>query len=207
MDDAAHKQDEGNCKLLGRWHDLANKTGGEVCDAPSVEDVLKYSFNWSEDIADITVRPVVDDNEMFEIFLGHEPGFKVDFNKNIGMEAPKGQSLFMFKSTLYADKKDAFKELACSMTKELYEADTPKEITRLCSFMDIGAGTYFDVVAAPNDNGGYLIQKWMSNWMTLFDIKIEPVVTDAVVTKIIKSKKGYAKKVEQVTKKLAEMEA
>jgi hypothetical protein len=207
MDDAARKQDAGNCKLLGRWHNHASKTGSLVMDAPSAEDVLKFCFNWSEDLADITVRPVVDDNEMREIFLGHEPGFKVDFNKNIGMEAPEGHSLFMLEGTLYADKKDAFKELWSSMTEEMYEADKPKKIEWLCSFMDIGAGTAFVVVAAPNENGGYLLQKWMCNWMTLFDTRIEPVVTDAVSVKLIKSKKGYAKKVEQVTKKLAEMDA
>jgi hypothetical protein len=205
MDDAAHKQDAGNCTALGRWHNLANRTGAMVCDAPSVDDVLKFCFNWSEDVASFEVVPVLDDNEVREIFLGNEPAFKVDFNKNIGMEAPKGHSLLMLNGKMYADKKDAFKELWCSLTEEMYEADKPKEITRLSVYHDIGAGTVFLLVAVPNDNGGYLIHKWASNWMSLFDFKIEPVVTDAGYNNIVKSKKGYDKKVEQVTKKLAEM--
>lgn len=52
--------DSGNCRPLGRWHDLGNGSGLAIAAARSEEDVFKWAFNWAE-MCDCKIVPVLTD--------------------------------------------------------------------------------------------------------------------------------------------------
>ncbi len=63
--------DSGNCRPLGRWHDLGNGTGVAVAAATSEEDVYKWAFNWAS-MCECTVTPVLTDNQCRSVIRSKE---------------------------------------------------------------------------------------------------------------------------------------
>ena len=52
--------DSGNCRPLGRWHDLGTGSGLAIAAAKSEEDIYKWAFNWAE-MCDCNIVPVLTD--------------------------------------------------------------------------------------------------------------------------------------------------
>ena len=66
--------DSGNCRPLGRWHDLGNGSGLAVAAAKSEEDVYKWAFNWTE-MCDCSVVPVLTDAQTRSV-IKNKTGFE-----------------------------------------------------------------------------------------------------------------------------------
>ena len=68
------KGDSGNCRPLGRWHNLGEGTGMAVAAAKSEGDIYKWAFNWTE-ICDCSIVPVLTDSQARKIISG-KPDFE-----------------------------------------------------------------------------------------------------------------------------------
>jgi hypothetical protein len=158
MDAEAHKKEAGNCKLLGRWMNPSDMTGWLVMETPSAEDAHRWALNWTEECSDVVLRPMADDNQVREIILGAPPAYKVSYD-SIGMEAPKGYSLFSIHGKTYPDKKDACYAAFANMTEEQDKAD-PGNVKVLCRYHDMGMGETFCVVAAKHETAVMDLTKW-----------------------------------------------
>ena len=60
------KRDGG--KLIGRWHEAGNK-GFMVVEADDAVSLGKYSNQWT-DLCDITIVPVMTDEEVGQVLTG-----------------------------------------------------------------------------------------------------------------------------------------
>lgn len=69
--------DAGNCRPLGRWHDLGNGTGLAVAAATSEKDIYKWAFNWAS-MCECSVVPVLTDKQARSVISG-----KVDFESKL----------------------------------------------------------------------------------------------------------------------------
>ena len=49
-------------KIIGRWHDMASRTGVAIIQAGDIKDVHRYIGQWNPNM-DMDVTPVVDDAE------------------------------------------------------------------------------------------------------------------------------------------------
>lgn len=58
--------DSGNCRPLGRWHDLGNGSGVAVAAAKNEEDLYSWAFNWAS-MCECTVEPVLTDTQAREV--------------------------------------------------------------------------------------------------------------------------------------------
>ena len=66
--------DSGNCRPLGRWHDLGTGSGLAIAAARSEEDVYKWAFNWAE-MCDCTIVPVLTDSQCRSV-IRNKAGFQ-----------------------------------------------------------------------------------------------------------------------------------
>jgi hypothetical protein len=64
-------KDRGNCRYLGRFHNMSGGTGFQVAAAKSEIDLYKWSFHWAGAI-DLTWVPVVKDKTAQEIIKKKE---------------------------------------------------------------------------------------------------------------------------------------
>lgn len=53
-------------KILGRWHDLAGRTGVVILEASDVAAVTRYLGHWNAHM-ELEVTPVLDDEESVEV--------------------------------------------------------------------------------------------------------------------------------------------
>ena len=74
MTEEQDKGDSGNCRPLGRWHNLGQGTGMAVAAAKSEGDIYKWAFNWTE-ICDCQIVPVLTDSQARTIISG-KPDFE-----------------------------------------------------------------------------------------------------------------------------------
>ena len=75
------KNDAGNCRPLGRWHDLGQGSGMAIAAAKSEADIYAWAFNWTG-ICDCDIVPVLTDKQGREV-ISSKPDF------NIKLEAVK----------------------------------------------------------------------------------------------------------------------
>ena len=88
------EQDEadcGNCRPLGRWHDLGTGCGFAIAAARSEEDIYKWAFNWAE-MCDCEIVPVLTDAQCRAVISG-----KADYQQKLdavraSMVAPQSSS-------------------------------------------------------------------------------------------------------------------
>ena len=66
--------DSGNCRPLGRWHDLGTGSGLAIAAARSEEDVYKWAFNWAE-MCDCQIVPVLTDSQARSV-IKNKAGFQ-----------------------------------------------------------------------------------------------------------------------------------
>ena len=63
--------DSGECRPLGRWHDLGTGSGVAIAGAKSEEHVYKWAFNWAG-MCDCTVVPVLTDAECRKVLRNNQ---------------------------------------------------------------------------------------------------------------------------------------
>ena len=68
------KADAGNCRPLGRWHDIGEGSGMAIAAARNEGDLYKWAFNWTE-ICDCQVVPVLTDSQARKI-ISEKPDFQ-----------------------------------------------------------------------------------------------------------------------------------
>ena len=68
------KADAGNCRPLGRWHDIGEGSGMAIAAARNEGDLYKWAFNWTE-ICDCKVVPVLTDSQARKI-ISEKPDFQ-----------------------------------------------------------------------------------------------------------------------------------
>jgi hypothetical protein len=66
MTEADEIKDRGNCRYLGRFHDISDGTGFFVASAKDEMDLYKWAYGWAGTV-DLTLVPVVKDKAMQEI--------------------------------------------------------------------------------------------------------------------------------------------
>ena len=66
--------DSGNCRPLGRWHDLGTGSGLAIAAAKSEEDIYKWAFNWAE-MCDCHIVPVLTDTQVRSV-IKNKAGFQ-----------------------------------------------------------------------------------------------------------------------------------
>jgi hypothetical protein len=54
-------------ELVGRWHDVAARTGVAVFEARDVKAVQRYALRWNP-YMDLTIAPVVEDEEAVSVY-------------------------------------------------------------------------------------------------------------------------------------------
>jgi hypothetical protein len=69
--------DAGNCRPLGRWHDLGTGSGMAIAAAKSEEDVYRWAFNWAE-MCDCHIVPVLTDLQCRQVIRS-----KADFQQKL----------------------------------------------------------------------------------------------------------------------------
>lgn len=71
--------DAGNCRPLGRWHDLGEGSGMAIAAAKSEADLFAWAFNWTA-ICDCKVVPVLTDAQSRKI-ISSKPDFESKLNQ------------------------------------------------------------------------------------------------------------------------------
>lgn len=56
------EQDSGNCRCLGRWHDLGNGSGFAVAGARNEKDIYRWANNWAS-MCECKIVPVLTDRQ------------------------------------------------------------------------------------------------------------------------------------------------
>ena len=69
--------DSGNCRPLGRWHDLGTGSGMAIAAAKSEADIYKWAFNWAG-MCNCKIVPVLTDTQSRSIIRS-----KADFEKKL----------------------------------------------------------------------------------------------------------------------------
>ena len=69
--------DSGNCRPLGRWHDLGTGTGLAIAAARSEADIYKWAFNWAE-MCNCEITPVLTDAQCRSVIRG-----KADYQQKL----------------------------------------------------------------------------------------------------------------------------
>ena len=86
------ENDCGECRPLGRWHDLGGGCGMAIAAAKSEEDIYKWAFNWTS-ICDCEIVPVLTDKQSRKIIKG-KPDFEQKLAEVRKSMAPPSRGLF-----------------------------------------------------------------------------------------------------------------
>ena len=79
------KDDAGQCRPVGRWHDIGTGSGMAVAVAKSEADIYAWAFHWTA-ICECEIFPVLTDKQSRKIISG-KPDFeaKLPISKNKGI--------------------------------------------------------------------------------------------------------------------------
>ena len=83
--------DSGNCRPLGRWHNLGEGSGMAIAAAKNEEDIYKWAFHWTE-ICDCKVVPVLTDAQARKI-ISEKPDFETKLKAVKEANKPKTDSM------------------------------------------------------------------------------------------------------------------
>lgn len=183
--------------LHGRWSDAGTASGTFICESPDYTSVADWLYNWAP-MANITLKPICDDNTAREILLGEKSSYTVSYD-NVSDEPEEGETLFLINYSFYADKKLEGQKAFASLTQEQDTADAG-ECRPLGRWHDLGSGSGCAIAAAKSEKDLY---KWANNWAALCECKVSPVLTDTQARKIITGKPDYGAKLAKVMADLA----
>ena len=183
--------------MLGRWSNVGNASGACICRADSYVAVSSWIYNWAP-MADISIKPICDDNVARKIISGGEPEYQVDYS-HVGDEPEDGETLYMIHYKFHQDKKmDGYRAFA-GLTQEQDESDSGA-CRPLGRWHDIGGGCGMAIAGARSEED---IFKWAFNWTEICDCQVVPVLTDKQSRAVIKGKPDFEQKLEQVKKSMA----
>jgi len=115
MTDEDHANDKGpGVKELCRYHNMANGTGASIMEATDAEAAVRYLWNWSEEMATVKVKPMIDDNELREILLKQPPSFTNEYCLQDPLR--EGESYFLGHYKFYPDKKEEGYKIFANMS-------------------------------------------------------------------------------------------
>ena len=198
-----HTRDIGDVKVYGRWHNLANLTGHIIAEASSVNDLMRWGYNWSEELCDIEVFPVMDHNKLTEMISGKVP-----------------QVMFSYDRTTYEPKDDETLYICKYQFRDIASRTKGYEICGNLSWEDDGEanGTcalqHLGRWHVPSEGWGIFLALtkdhnelfyWANKWAGLCDIHFTPVLTDTATSKIVRDKPGYDQKLAKLMGKFAQM--
>ena len=78
--------DSGNCRPLGRWHNLGQGSGMAIAAAKSEEDIYSWADNWVG-MCDCEIVPVLTDKQSRKL-ISSKPDFHVKLDQVIKQMAP-----------------------------------------------------------------------------------------------------------------------
>jgi hypothetical protein len=194
--------DNPDCLTVARFHNPGNATGTAIVKARNFACAWKAEMMQWEDVADMVTKPMLDDNEAREILLhGEKPSYMIS-DDTMDMEPPEGYSLYKasWKATSQEDKAKMY-EIFANLSEEADTADKGDNIV-LCRYHDLTPGEGFTIFASPDATANMSINKWTSNWRSVCEVHVEPVLTDAQLIQCIKETPGYEEKLEEVKMKM-----
>ncbi len=185
-------------ELLGRWSCMGNASGSFVCRAENHTDVESWLYNWVP-MADISIKPICDDNVARSIILKRDPDYSVDYS-HVNDEPLEGETLYMIRYKFHQEKKIEGYSLFANLTEEQDKLDAGK-CRPLGRWHDIGEGSGMAIAAAKSEADLYA---WAFNWTGICDCSVVPVLTDAQGRKIIKEKPDFEYKLANVKASMGE---
>lgn len=81
MTEEDFKKDCGDCRPLGRFHDVGNGTRFAICAAKSAKDVQTWAFHWEETAK--CMWDVVISDEAVQHIVKKKPGYRVKYQNLI----------------------------------------------------------------------------------------------------------------------------
>lgn len=197
------KNDAGNNRPLGRWHNIGTGTGFAICASNSIADLQAWATNWSA-LCSCDIHPVLTDKQTRAIEQS-KPNFGV--KAEALMEAtgntyvPKlttapalserrtgsnGGQLFGVKYHILSPVRDECMTFFSTMTEEDDARDFGPNIKRHGRWNVTSECCGFAVLEAPN---AAIIYKHLSNWVDMCTIEVFPLVNDNTAREILLKKK------------------
>lgn len=190
------KRELGSVNLLGRWSVVGGARGYCVAEANNAKSMLEWLSNWTT-MADITVTPVLTDNEHRRLILGKTPDYVVPYDKVNKLPA-ENESLYFIRYKFRCGKKaEGFKAFA-NMTQEMDTKDSG-ECTSYGRWHVPSEGYGVAVASAPSAEAVY---KWAYNWNELCNCQVQPVTTDEETRSVLREKPGFSEKHAALLKEL-----
>jgi len=190
------KESQG-VKLIGRWSDAGTGSGTFICEADNYESIAAWLYNWSS-MANITIKPICDDNTAREILLGKTPEYVVEYD-NVDAEPSDAEVIFAINYKFLEDKKLDGQKAFAGLSKEQDDADSG-DCEPLGRWHDLGTGSGYAVALAKSEKDIYA---WANNWAGLCNCEIKPVLTDKQARKMISSKPDFDAKLTVVKASMA----
>ena len=186
-------------KLLVRVHNLGNMTGLVIVETTSAEAYYDSCFNWTgEGTMDVLVRPILHEDDVVALLRSTESPPVVSPYVGLDASLEEGESLYKLSWKLYPDKKAEAFETLKNLTAEQRQASIGN-IRILGQWFFVGLGDGFVLAAAKSPRD---VMSYAKNWITSHDMVVEPVVSDEVTRRIVKSKAGYEKKLASLMEKM-----
>lgn len=190
----------GEVKLLGRWASVGEARGFCVVEAKTTVDLQKWLNNWVA-MADIKVKPCLDDNLQRELILGEKSNYEVNYDK-VSAHALEGESLYFLKYKFKPDKVDQGFEQFAKMTEQDDLVDAGN-CTSFGRWHIPSTGSGFAIVSSPDV---FSLYKWAKNWKDLCDVSIYPVTDDFNTRMIIQESYGFSTKYNALMQELVKLE-
>jgi hypothetical protein len=192
-----------NYVTIARFHNPANGTGTNITETKSFSSLWKACGLQWEDMVEAVSMPVLNCNEAKQILLkGNKPAFMDPYDK-ISMEPPEGHSLYKLTWKAHSQAhKNKLVEYWLQMTEEEDKADTG-DCFFLCRYIeDLTTCSGFSILCAPDDTANMSIHTFLARWGALCECRVEPVLTDAQIRKIVLDSPGYEQKLESLKMKM-----
>ena len=187
----------GSVRLLGRWSTVGQGKGYCIAEADTGADVARWLTQWIP-MADISVVPVLDDNQQRSMILKQDPPYLVSYDK-VGDGPVDGETLYMIKYQFKPGTRTEGFKIFANLTKEQDESDSG-----LCTpygrYHIPSQGSGMCICSAPNASAIY---QWAYNWNEMCDVYVEPVTSEEMTRKIIQSQPGFSHKHAALMEKIA----
>jgi len=192
------KADQGNTRLLGRWHDLGTGCGFAIAGATCGADAYAAVCNWVG-ICDIVIKPVLTDKQARGV-MQSKPGFtekakalldsmgKTYVSRQIPVPAlhesfkPSGNHLFGVKYQILNHSREACYTFFATMDEQDDARDLGVNIKKHGRWHIMSECRGYAVLEAPN---AAILFQHLQNWSTMADIEVIPITDDNTARGII----------------------
>lgn len=195
MDDEADKQSWGpDVEMIGMW--LGSAHGCAICRAKDAVPVLNWVLSWAP-MADISVTPMLDDNEVKAIVLKGEPApFQMRYDPE--GEAREGESLYWIRYSIQPGKRVETYATFAKMTEAESKANIG-DMRFLGRYHNLGLGCGMAMVASKTSAA---VHQHVYNWAAMVDCDVLAVGTTHVARQMIRDKPGFEHKLRALRTKM-----